>query len=271
LKKLLLMAVVLGAGLLSVAGDAAADAIPSGWTCTGSCGSSGVDGVVTLSPAGNSSFEWVSTNSGSDGVGALPTGGLGMETNGSVLNSPVFKATAGQALNFYFNYVTSDGANALGNFADYAWVELSNSSNSPVALLFTARTAPSGSIVPGVGLPAPLATLKPASVPIIPGGPNWSPLGDSSGQCFAAGCGFTGWINSDFVIQATGDYHVSFGTVNWIDTAFDSGLAIDGLSVGGVPVGPGGGEPPPTSTPEPGTLLLLGAAVPVLIVLKRMA
>ena len=261
--KSLLIGVLLGAGLLASAGNAAADGIPSGWSCTGTCGSSGADGVVTLSPTGNSSFEWVSTVNGPLGTGAaLPTGALGSEKNGAILSSPVFTATAGQALNFYFNFVTSDGA----GFADYAWVELFDSSNSPVALLFTARTAPNGSIVPGAGLPAPLATLNPGSVPIIGGAPAWSPLGSSSNSCFAAGCGYTGWINSNYIIANAGDYHVGFGVVNWLDTAFDSGLAIDGLSVGGVPVGP-----PPTTTPEPGTLLLLGVALPVLIVMKRMA
>jgi hypothetical protein len=188
-----------------------------------------------------------------------------------VLNSPVFTATAGQALNFYFNYVTSDGADAVNNYADYAWVELYNSSNSPVALLFTARTNPSGSIVPGSGLPAPLATLNPASVPIIPNQTTWSPLGGDSGSCFGPGCGYTGWVNSNYIIPTAGDYHVSFGTVNWIDDLFNSGLAIDGLSVGGVPVGGGGEEPPPTGTPEPGTLMLLGVAVPTLLLLRRKA
>jgi len=271
---LVIFALVLGVGLLGFAGNATADGIPAGWSCTGGCGSSGADGNVTLSPTGNSSFQWVSTNGGPNGGGVLPTGGLGLEMNGSVLNSPVFTATAGQALNFYFNYVTSDGANSTTNFADYAWVELYNSSNNPVALLFTARTAPSGSIVPGFGLPAPLATLTPASVPIIsnaPNGPNWSPLGSDSGRCFGPGCGYTGWVNSNYIIPTAGDYHVSFGTVNWIDDLFNSGLAIDGLSVGGVPVGPGPNEPPPTGTPEPGTLMLLGVAVPTLLLLRRKA
>ena len=269
--KRILMGLALGAGLLSLAGKASADPIPSGWSCAGNCGSGGADGVVTLSPTGNSSFQWVSTVNGPDGTGALPTGALGQETNGSILSSPVFTATAGQALNFYFNFVTSDGANSTTNFADYAWVELFNSSNSPVALLFTARTAPSGSIVPGFGLPAPLATLSPASVPIIGGGPQWSPLGTDSGRCFGPGCGYTGWINSNYVIPTAGDYHVSFGVVNWIDDLFNSGLAIDGLTVGGVPVGPGGNEPPPTGTPEPGTLLLLAAAAPAVALLKKKA
>jgi hypothetical protein len=255
----------LAVGLLGcLAGKAVADGIPSGWTCSGNCGSSGADGVVPLSPIGSGSYQWVSTNSGVIGVGGLPTGTLGHETNGSTLASPIFSAAAGTALNFYFNYVTSDGA----GFADYAWAELFDSSNNPVALLFTARAVPSGSIVSGTGLPAPLATLTPSSVPIVGAGPAWSPLGSNSGQCFAAGCGYTGWINSNYVIPTTGNYYLGVGVVNWIDTEFQSGLALDGVTVGGVPVGPGG---PPTGTPEPGTLLLLGASIPALLLLKRMA
>src|SRR5437879_10457432 len=147
--------------LLSCPRPAFADTVPAGWTCVGNCGSSGADGVVPLSPTGNSSYQWVSTNQGLVGVGILPTGALGSETNGSTLATSLFSATAGTNLNFYFNYITSDGA----GFADYAWAELFSSTNNPVALLFTARTEPSGSIVPGTGLPAPTATLNPSSVP----------------------------------------------------------------------------------------------------------
>ncbi len=231
-----------------------ADSVPSGWTCTGNCGSSGADGVVALSPTGNSSYQWVSTSQGANGVGILPSGGLGFETDGSTLATTTFSATAGMALNFYFNYVTSDGS----HFADYAWAELYNSSNQPVALLFTARTLPSGSIVPGDGMPAPLATLNPASVPIIQGQTTWSPLGGSSGECYispTSGCGYTGWINSNYIIQNGGDYYLVIGVVNWEDTAYDSGLAMDGVTVGGEPI------TPPSAVPEPGTLILLGGGI----------
>lgn len=94
--------------VLSVASNAGT--IPAWWTCTGNCGTDGADGVVTLSPTGNSYYEWVSTNGGISGVGALPSGALGSETDGSTLATSVFSATAGTALSFYFNYVTSDGA-----------------------------------------------------------------------------------------------------------------------------------------------------------------
>ncbi len=236
--------------VLGLATSASADPIPAGWTCSGinTCGSLGANGVVPLSPTGNSSYQFVTT-AGSTATAPLPTGALGGETNGSTLATTVFSATAGTALNFYFNYVTSDGA----GFADYAWAELYNSANTPVSLLFTARTEPSGSIVPGAGLPAPAATLTPPSVPIIPGGPAWSPLGGSSGACFDVGCGYTGWIGSSFIIPTAGDYYLKVGVTNWTDTLFDSGLAMDGVTVGGVPITP--------PVPEPSTLLLLGSGL----------
>jgi len=188
---------------------------PSGWTCAGNCGTDGADGSITLSPAGNAVYEWVSTNGGTLGVGALPTGGLGGETDGSTLATPVFAATAGSPLVFYFNYVTSDGA----GFADYGWAELFSATNTPVALLFTARTTPSGSVVPGTGMPSPLATLTPASVPIIGGAPTWAPLGGFSGSCFSGGCGYTGWIKSSYTIPTAGNYYLEIGATNWSDEA----------------------------------------------------
>src|SRR5262249_27076591 len=105
--------------------------IPAFWTCSGNCGTDGADGVVPLSPTGNAQYEWVSTSGGVTGVGVLPAGRQGNETDGSTLATPVFSATAGTTLNFYFDYVTSDGA----GFADYAWAELYDSANNPVALL----------------------------------------------------------------------------------------------------------------------------------------
>ena len=135
--------------------------IPAGWTTVGNSGTSGPDGVVTFDSGHQ--YGWVSTDGGVSGANLSYIGG----TNGSYLQSSVFSASAGDALDFQFNYVTSDGA----GYADYAWACLLDSSLTEVALLFTARTKTSGSIIPGQDMPAPSATLTPTSVPIIPGKP----------------------------------------------------------------------------------------------------
>ena len=195
-------------------------------TCLGNCGTSvATDGVVTI-PVGFSSVSWISTSGGTDGAGQLS--GVG-GTNGTSFTSTTFSATAGQTLQYYFNYITSDGS----GFPDYAWVQLQTSVGNPVALLLTAQTQPSGSIIPAPLLPptSPGVTLTPSSVPIIPGGPAWSPLGSSSGSCWAAGCGYTDWVKSEFTIGADGDYQLLLGVTNVGDLAFDSGLAFTGLAV----------------------------------------
>jgi len=240
--------------LVALVGVAAsAGPIPAGWTCNGSCGTDGVDGVVGLSPIGNAEYKWVSTFGGPAGGGLLP--GAGGGTNGSLLTTAVFAANAGDALNFYFNYVTSDGA----IFADYAWVQLIDISNPAAAvLLFTAQTnqTPGGDTVPGFGIPLPGAgvTLVPASTPIIPGAPFWSPLGSPyNGTCYDVGCGYTGWIESLYTIPNAGNYQLAFGVSNWLDTLWDSGLAIDGVTVAGQPI--------PGEVPEPGTIMLFGTGL----------
>jgi hypothetical protein len=121
---------------------------------------------------------------GVTGVGSLPgVGGPGSPTNGSVLATPTFTATGGDLLDFYFNYVTSDG----DTFVDYAWVQLVNASDLSAILLFTARTYPGDTnTVPGVDMPplAPGVTLVPPTSKIIPGAPTWSPLGFSGDGTF---------------------------------------------------------------------------------------
>lgn len=219
-------------------------------TCLGNCGTSGANGVVTLSPSGNANYQWISTNLGSTtpGVGEIASVGdndAGTNT-GSQFTSNLFTAAAGDDLTFFFNYVTSDG----GGFADYAWTELLDSSFNSVAYLFTARTQPTGDTSPGFGLPANSSTLTPATTPIIPGGPAWAPLGTDSGRCFSTGCGYTGWIKSTYEIAVAGNYYVRYGVTDWSDSAFKSGLAFDGLAVNDVPVDPGG-------VPEPATWLMM--------------
>ena len=253
---MLLAAAILGcSGVFSP--GAVAGPIPAGYICTGgSCGTLGADGVVTLSPYGSSEYIYISTVGGDSGVGGIS--GVG-GTNGTLLTSPVFSANAGDLLNFYFNYVTSDGS----GFADYAWAAVQKQATIDFTYLVTARTKPSGSIIPGQGLPGVDGTLTPTSVPIISGGPEWSPLGGYSGNCYGAGCGYTGWVLSEYNIPTAGDYILAFGTTNWSDGAYDSGLAIDGATIAGKPI------TPPTGVPEPATLVLLGLGLMGVAGLRR--
>ena len=256
-KKLKVLAIggLSAAAILALAApQAKAGPVPSGWSCSGNCGTDGADGVVALSPSGNASYEYISTNGGGVGVGGISSVG---GTNGSLLSTPVFTANAGDPLKFFFNFVTSDGA----GFTDYAWAALYKSDNTLVDYMFTARTQPSGDTSPGFGLPANGATLIPATSGIIGGGPSWSVLGGSSGGCYSAGCGYTGWIQSQYEIAASGDYYLSFGTINWLDQAFDTGLAIDNVTIKNVEV--------PQDTPEPATMALVAAGLAGLGVVRR--
>jgi hypothetical protein len=229
--------------------------LPSGWAVNGTAGTSGANGVVTLAPTtGSTAYGWVSTANSTATAGY----GLGHETNGSTLTSNAFSAATGDSLQFYFNYVTSDGS----TFADYAYANLLNANTGAiVAVLFDARTEPTGTIAPGFDLPTPVATLSPASVPIISGAPVWAPLGGDSGSCFDAGCGYTGWIQSDYSIGTAGSYELQFGVTNWDDTQYASGLAFDGITVAGVPIAPG--------VPEPQNVALMLAGLGLLVAARR--
>jgi len=216
-------------GLLALSFSVLSIGASQAGVCVGNCGNSNAaDGVVTTPPSG-SLYSWISTYSGVNGAGQLS--GVG-GTNGTSYTTDVFAATAGQELEYYFNYITSDGS----GYADYAWVQLLDNADNLVATLLTARTKPSGNIIPGQDLPAIDATLTPPSVEIIGGGPIWSALGGSSGACYAAGCGYTGWVLSNYVIASTGLYKLVFGVSNWSDTGWDSGLAFSGLTIDGKPI-----------------------------------
>ena len=211
-------------------------------TCVGSCGHDFADGDVSAAPVGDGTFGWVSTAGGIDGAGQLA--GIG-GTNGSTFTTS-FVAAAGDQLRYVFNFVSSDGQSAPGEFIyeDYASVQLLDAATDAlVAVLFNARTEPSGPIAPGDGLPPidPGVTLNPASVGITlgsgaNGGPVWAPLGGSSGTCWGPGCGLTGWVESTYTIAAGGSYKLQFAVTNWGDTAYDTGLAYAGLTVGGTPI-----------------------------------
>lgn len=252
---------LVGAGLLGFSGTSSAISI-SGWTGEGNFGTSGADGVVTLSPfEGSTQYGWVSTAEGVEGVALEGIGGEGVPTTGSRLRSTMFTAGEGDLLEFYFNYVTSDGA----GFADYGWARLLlDETLEEVALLFTARTTPAGDTVPGFEMPELNATLTPDASPIIPSETTWSPLGSDSGRCFSSsGCGHTGWILASYVIGEAGRYVLEFGVVNWEDTAYQSGLAFDGATIGGVEIGN------PSPVPEPASLALLGLGLAGMAAMRR--
>jgi len=232
MKQIALRKWLLLAGVASLLAAAPADAapIPAGWLCSGNCGTSGPDGVVTSPPSLGPNYQYITT-AGQPNLGVANPGslGLGGERSGSRLDTSVFTVASGDSLGFFFNYVTSDGA----GFADYAFVRLLNLTAKTSDVLFTGRTIAAGNTVPGVGLPgiAPGVTLNPTSTAIIPGGPVWSLLGGDSGRCFSAGCGYTGWIQMNYTLPTPGNYQLQFGVTNWIDTDFASGLAIAGATI----------------------------------------
>jgi len=217
--------------------------LPAGWTSVGNAGSGTPDGDI-IAPPVPGGYTYVSTSGGSDGVGQIAGSG---GTNGSSMTSNTFAAATGDVLQFFFNFVTSDGA----GFADYAWAELNNLSAPSSFLLFSARTIPAGDTVPGFNLPGLGAGVTVGATVINGGAPEWSALGASSGTCFSAGCGYTGWVSATYTIVIDGTYSLGFGVTNFVDTAFDTGLAVAGANIGGTPISP-------IPLPAAGWLLLAG-------------
>ncbi|EXJ11788.1 MULTISPECIES: NF038132 family protein [Nitrincola] len=201
------------------------------WSCEGTCGVAGTDGVVSRPPV-DEPVRWVSTfGSQENNVALEGVGGSGYPTNGSRSLSPPFFGTEGEILEFYFNYVTSDGA----DYVDYAWARLLDTELNQESLLFTARTTENGNTVPGLDMPAPTAVITPAVNRIIPGGPEWSALGYDSGDCYYEGCGYSGWIKATYTLPKSGYFHLEVGVVNWDDQLYASGMAFTMPYVGKAP------------------------------------
>ena len=274
--------------------------IPAAWTCSvGICndptnttvGTSATVTVPSVVIPLSSAYGWVSSFGGANGASPFAnaqvpssqvTPGLG-NTNGSWLRTTPFVANAGDALDFQFNYVTSDG----GTFADYSWVRLLNAGDlSQADVIFTARTTnvPNIDPIPGFGLPAfgqttlTMGNNTVASVPLISAGyvpsalappnylgvgPTWSPLGAAfDGTCWDIGCGYTGWVSASYSVAGTGNYVLEFGVTNWDDNAWDSGLAFNAITIAGTPI-------EDSSVPEPATVTLFAAALASLGVVRR--
>jgi len=249
---------LIGAGLLalglhaispSAAAQSFASGLPAGWSCFGHCGTTGADGVVGLAPSGGTQLGYVSTDFGV--IGASPFA-LGDESSGSRLTSSVFSAAAGDRLAYQFNYVSSDG----DEYADYAWARLVDAgSGATAAMLFSATTQPAGLLVPSANMPAIDATLTPATASIVDNSTVWSPLGDDAGSCWGAGCGTSGWVQSDFTFSAGGNYRLELGVVNWSDGAYQSGLAFDGMFIAA-----GNHITAPVPEPQTWALMIAGLA-----------
>ncbi len=212
------------------------------WTSKGTMGTIGGTPAMSASPAGSSQFAYVTTAGGVSGVSPLnlkPDNKVGGQTNGSKAVSSTFNANAGDTLQMYFNYMSTDGR----DYVDYSWARLVDENGAHVAWLFASESNNSGNgnVVPGKVLKSQDKDLPmlPDEVDAIVNNGNtvgfevnstdWAPLGDSVDACWdsANTCGSTGWLRSQYTIGGAGIYFLELGVMNWGDEAYQSALAID--------------------------------------------
>lgn len=231
------------------------------WTVIGNAGEG--------DPEGNA-YHFVTTYGGVPDGGVLPQigGGNGIPT-GSSLTTQTFAAAAGEMLELNFFYATSDsvwGGDNRG--ADYGWARLLDGAGQQVALLYTVRTTPGGSSVPGFDMPPAEAILNPEYAPVHGGGVIWDALGNSSGACAGEGCGLTDWVNVSYMIEAGGIYSLQLGVTNWNDEAYQSAMAFADVKIGGKDITPEL-APQPAPIPQPASAVLLVAGIGAFGIVRR--
>jgi hypothetical protein len=67
-------------------------------------------------------------------------------------------------------------------------------------------------------------------------------------------------VQSSYKIASAGQYYLEFGVTNWDDNNYQSGLAFDGVTLGGQPL----------PVPEPATYGMLGAGLGLLALRRRL-